>query len=116
MLLRDILEHAIRNEADYELLVGRNNATEMSAGHVVPPDVVILGLTAAEDATLVPTLFARWPGAQVLTVMQTDGDAVVHEFTPRRQALGEISPAEILVTLRDSVLRKRELARESFNS
>jgi hypothetical protein len=119
-LLREILEHAIEQDEDYELAPGQNSNGGPPDGHEAerasPPDVVILGLTAAEDATLVPALFARWPNAQVLTVMQNGGDAVVYELSPSRQALGEISPAEILVVLRDSVQRKRELARESFTS
>lgn len=105
-LLRDILEHAIRQDSDYAL--------EQGGEPEVSPDVVILGLTAAEDAALVTTLLARWPGAQVLTMLQTGQDAVVHELNPRRRPLGEISAAEMLVTLHDSVLRRRELAGKSF--
>ena len=107
-LLRDILQHATRNEADFEL--------ETETEPPLAPDVVILGLTAAEDVTLVPTLFARWPGAQVLTVMHSGGDVVAYELSPHRRPLGEISPTEILVALRESVRRKRELAREVFVS
>ena len=115
-LLRDILEHAIRQDEGYELIVEPRSVMQMSDGHVVLPDVVVLGLTAGADVTLVPALFARWPGAQVLTILQTGADAVVYELRPRRQVLGEISPAEILVRLRDAVQRQRELASESFNS
>jgi len=110
-LLREILEHAMRSQGDYELVrdVWRIDAVpgELSA----TPDVVILGLNAAEDATLVPALFARWPAAQVMTVMQSGGDAAVYELSPRRQPLAHMSPDEILVTLRDSVRRRRESAR-----
>ena len=107
-LLRDILQHATRNEDDFELETETEPATS--------PDVVILGLTAAEDVTLVSALFARWPSAQVLTVMHAGGDVVAYELSPRRQTLGEISPAEILLSLRNSMRRKRELAREGFAS
>jgi len=107
-LLRDILQHATRHEDDFEL--------ETEVEPVVSPDVVILGLTAAEDLTLVPALLARWPCAQVLTVTHTGGDVVAYEFNPRRQALGEMSPAEIFAKLRDTVRRKRELAREASDA
>ena len=86
-LLRDILQHATRREDDFEL--------ETEVEPRVSPDVVILGLTAAEDVTLVPALFARWPEAQVLTVTHAGGDVVAYELSPRRQPLGELSPAEI---------------------
>jgi hypothetical protein len=107
-LLRDILQHATRNEVDFEL--------ESETEPATPPDVVILGLAAAEDVTLVPTLFARWPAAQVLTVMNTGGDVVAYELSPQPRPLGELSPAEILVALRESIRRRRELAGEVFVS
>jgi hypothetical protein len=101
-LLRDILQHATRREDDFEL--------ETEVEPRVSPDVVILGLTAAEDVTLVPALFARWPDAQVLTVTHTGGDVVAYELSPRRQPLGELSPSEIFAKLRDALRRKRALA------
>ena len=115
-LLRDILEHAIRREGDYELIVDQLGALQGLAEQTISPDIVILGLSAAEDATLVPALFGRWPGAHVMTVAPSGGDAAVYELSPRREVFGEMSPAEILVTLRESVRRRRELARQSFIS
>jgi hypothetical protein len=107
-LLRDILQLATRHEDDFEL--------ETQVEPVLSPDVVILGITAAEDVTLVPALFARWPCAQVLTVTHAGDDVVAYELSPRRQALGEMSPPEIFAKLRDVVRRKRELTGEAVNS
>ena len=98
-LLRGILEHAIRRHGD----------CEMQTEHAGPPDFVILGLTDTEDATLLPGLFARWPRAQVMTLMQAGDDAAVYELHLGRRALGPVSPAEILDTLREAVQRRREL-------
>lgn len=111
-LLRGILEHAVQLQSDCELLKDTRRAFQMLAEQTVPPDIVILGLTAAEDATLVPALFARWPTAQVMTVMQAGDDAAVYELRPRRRALGQMSPAEIVETLCEAVHRSRELPQE----
>lgn len=111
-LLREILEHAIRLQSDCELLKGTRGGFQMLTEQTLPPDIVILGLTAAEDATLVPALFARWPEAQVMTVMQAGDDAAVYELRPRCRALGQRSPAEIVETLRDAVHRTREHLQE----
>ena len=107
-LLRGILEHAIEVDRGCELLkdVGHNLSTWRE--EAPQPDVVILGLTAVEDVALVLALFARWPQAQVMTVMQAGDDAAIYELRPRRQALGEVSPAEIVEKMREAVHRKRE--------
>jgi DNA-binding NarL/FixJ family response regulator len=110
-LLRGILEHAIQLQSGCELLRDTGRALPMMATTALP-DIVILGLTAAEDATLVPALFARWPAAQVMTVMQAGDDAAVYELRPRRRALGQMSPAEIVATLHEAVDRSRELPQE----
>lgn len=106
MLLRGILEHAVHLRSDCELLKVTNGSLPLLAEQAAP-DVVIMGLTAAEDATLVLALFARWPGTQVMTVMSTGNDAVVYELRPHRRALGQMSPTEIVDTLREVVHRSR---------
>lgn len=111
-LLRGILEHAIQLQSDFELLKDTRRAFQMLTEQMVPPDVVILGLTAAEDATLVPVLFARWPAAQVMTVTQAGDNAAVYELRPHRRPLGQMSPAEIIESLRDAVHRSREFLQE----
>ena len=70
----------------------------------MPPDAVILGLTAAEDTTLVPAIFARWPRAKIMTVGLTHA-ATLYELWPNRRACGQMSPSEITETLRDAVRR-----------
>jgi DNA-binding NarL/FixJ family response regulator len=104
-LLRELLEHAIDQDAGCELItVSEVTAT---AGDQMSPDAVVLGLTAAEDATLVPALFARWPRAQILTVMQRGGAVALHELSRHCRVLGEVSPSEMVRTLRDAAQRNR---------
>jgi hypothetical protein len=92
-LLRGILEHAIRTDADCELVQEPRDT----------PDVVILGLTDANDTTLLPALFARWPGAQVMTVLAPGDDAAMYELRLERRTFTGVSPTEILQVLREGV-------------
>jgi DNA-binding NarL/FixJ family response regulator len=104
-LLRDILEQAIQVNGECELV--KDLDATATPGDRMPPDVVILGLTAEEDATIVPALFARWPHAEVMTVMQQGDAATLYEVRPKRRVLGEMSPNEIVEMLRDAVQRAR---------
>jgi hypothetical protein len=90
-LLRGILEHAIRTDADCELVQEPRDT----------PDVVILGLTDENDTTLLPALFARWPRAQVMTLRSAGDDAAVYELRLDRRTLAGVSPTEILQVLRE---------------
>ena len=104
-LLREVLEHAIHQDGACELIRASEAAT--TSGDQTSPDMVILGLMADEDATLVPALFARWPRAQILTVMQAGDAAALYELRRHRRQLGEVSPSDLVRTLREAVQHKR---------
>ena len=106
-LLRGILERAIQIDGDCELWSDSRLEVPLTSTHTTAPDIVMLGLTVAQDAPLVPALLARWPGTQVMTVTQAGEEAVVYELRPRRRSLGQMSPAEIVGTLREAVLERR---------
>lgn len=109
-LLRGILEHAIQQQSDCELLKGARRDLGLKAERTEPPpDAVILGVTGVEDTTLVLALFARWPAAQLMTVMQTGDETTVYELRPRRRALGQMSADEMVDALRAAVHRNREI-------
>jgi len=113
-LLRDILEHEIGIRSDCRLLKGAAYELEPEPERERdgPPDIVILGLTVVEDCTLVPALFARWPLAQVMTVTQTGDEATVWELRPRRRALGQMSPAQMVDELHAAVDARRQPEQE----
>jgi DNA-binding NarL/FixJ family response regulator len=106
-LLRDVLEHAIQLRGDCELVRETRGVLHTVAAPTPTPDIVILGLSASEDTTLVQALFARWPTAQVVTVAQAGEEARVYELQPRQRVLGQMSPAEIVESLREAVHQKR---------
>ncbi len=111
-LLRRILEDAIRTRSDCRLVTGAAQGLESGTEPGASPDVVILGLTAADDTTLVPALFARWPSAQVMTVTQAGDEAAVWELRPRRRALGQMSAEDMMNELRTAVDERRTHVQE----
>jgi hypothetical protein len=113
-LLRDILAQAVQGHGDCELVKDVRRSRPACGGQPVSPDVVILGLTAVEDATLVAALLARWPCARVVTLMPADEDVTAYELRPERRALGRLSPLEIVDSCHDAIRRTREMADESI--
>lgn len=105
-LLRGILEHAIHSSRDCELIV-QPASEEISRDPMEHPDIVILGLASADDSARVSSLLARWPRAQVLTVMPAGDEAVVYEMRPHKKTLGPMSPTEVVAALREAVHRNR---------
>jgi hypothetical protein len=71
-----------------------------------PPDVVVVGLATGSDLPIVSALFARWPQAQVMTVLASGEGGVVYEMRPHERMLGEMSPAGIVETLCDAVRQR----------
>jgi DNA-binding NarL/FixJ family response regulator len=100
-LLREILEQAIQVDDECELVTDPD--VTATFGDRIVPDVVVLGLTAEGDATLVPALLARWPRARVVTVMPHGDAATIYELRPDRRMLDEMSPTEIVNALRHAV-------------
>lgn len=96
-LIRGILEHAIRTDEECELWQQPLDG----------PDVVILGITDAADTALLPALFARWPGAQVMTLMATGDEAAMYELGLGRRTRTGVSPTEILQMLREGAVHRQ---------
>ena len=106
-LLRGILEHAIASHEDFEVLPNEWTLEQPPTRPEVPPDVVILGLTDASDTALLPGLFARWPLAQIMTLMPAGENATVYELRFSHMALDVVSPDEILRVLLHEANHKR---------
>jgi len=108
-LLRELFEHAVEKRDDCALLKASRSTLDMLRGPEERPDVVVVGLTTADDAAVVPALFARWPNAQIMTVTASGHGGMVYELKPNRRVLDEMSPAEIVETLHATILHEREL-------
>jgi DNA-binding NarL/FixJ family response regulator len=106
-LLRDVLEHAIQIRGDCDVVRDTRSVLRTVAEPTPTPDIVILGLNAREDTTLVQALFARWPMAQIVTVAQNGEDVRVYALKPRQLVLGPMSPADVVEWLREAVHQNR---------
>jgi DNA-binding NarL/FixJ family response regulator len=108
-LLRELFEHAVERRHDCALLKESRSTLDMLRGSAERPDVVVVGLSTADDAAVVPALFARWPNAQIMTVTVSGHGGMVYELKPNRRVLDEMSPAEIVETLHATIRHEREL-------
>jgi DNA-binding NarL/FixJ family response regulator len=110
-LLRELFEHAVETRDDCALLRDTRSTLDMLRNPVEPPDVVVVGLAAEDDAAVVPALFAQWPKAQIITVAASGHGGMVYELKPHQRVLDEMSPAEIVEALHATIRNKRELTR-----
>lgn len=105
-LLREIVEHSIHVVGGCEVMPDTTLRCENSPA--ATPDVVVLGLAHASDATLVPALFARWPEARILTIATDGSDAATYELTLNRRVLGSLGAVQLADVLRSAPLRNRQ--------
>src|SRR6185295_13714040 len=69
-LLRDILERAIRARDGFEVIRDTRPVLQALTESGTVPDVVVLGLSAEDDAPLVPIVLSRWPMARVIAIYE----------------------------------------------
>ena len=106
-LVSDILSLAISTQSDMEIIreAGSRFATPPKTN---APDVVIVGATSADESQKISALLRRWPQTQVLTITFEGRTAALYELVPRKIALGEMSPSQLVDAIRASVKRRRE--------
>ena len=93
--LREILEHALRDQRHIVLVNDRWSAasfSEIDEG----PDVLILGRAAYDEREPDHALLGRWLKTRVLLVTEAGRRTVLYELRPHRTELGELSPTELV--------------------
>src|SRR5688500_1477641 len=91
-ILRDILEHAVARQVDFELVRDAPDTTLRSiSGHDTSPDVVIIASADGVPASM--AMLARWPAARIMIVTPVEGEAALYELRPHITTLGHVSPA-----------------------
>jgi DNA-binding NarL/FixJ family response regulator len=104
-LVRDVLSHAISNQPDMELIPAPN-APAMPIV-TLAPDVVVVGTKRSDDMRDVTSTLWRWPQSQVLMITVDGHQAALYELQPQRTDLGELSPTEVVDSIRSAVRRRR---------
>lgn len=109
-LLRDIVRDAVRAQPDMEV-VAESGRAELAAalrdgGGAAEPDVVLLGVSRADDErTCAATLLAP-PERRILTIETSGRAAAVYELRLERTPLGELSPAGLVDAIRAGARRR----------
>lgn len=109
-MLRDILEQAMSNQPDMELMP-EPDAVRSSAKKEPSPDIVIVDVGDADPFERARPLLLRWPDSQVLTIAVRGHRVLKYELLTRAVDLGELSPEQLAAVIRSIVPpdRKRYL-------
>lgn len=100
-LLRQILEHEMSGQPDFEVLPDDAVARRV-AGVVPPPDAIILATKDTKAAGHARMLLDRWPHAGVLVFTRFGRSAALYRRRHRRIDLGQISASEAAQAIRDA--------------
>jgi hypothetical protein len=98
-MLRDLIASEVRSQHDMELVVP-STTDLLAAAEETAPDFVVLGLGDAELPADCDRLLAAHPACKVLGIQPREGSAVLYELVPRRRALREVSPAQLVEEIR----------------
>jgi DNA-binding NarL/FixJ family response regulator len=97
-MLRDILEQAISNQPDMELMP-EPDALRSSAAAEPSPDIVIVDVGDGDPFERARPLLLRWPDSQVLTIAVRGHRVLKYELLTRAVDLGELSPEQLAAVI-----------------
>lgn len=70
------------------------------------PHVVVVGLSSAELPHDCLELLLERPRVRVLGIVENEGHAYLYELRPEQLEIGEVSPDDVVETIRDAVRRR----------
>jgi hypothetical protein len=94
-LVRELIELAVRSQPDMEV-VERGSP---------PPDFVVCGLPATEGPSAARSALAESARVRVLELDAAAGRASLYELHEHEREIGEVSPDEIVATIRAAARR-----------
>lgn len=105
-LVGEMVERALVRTDDMGV-VGRATADDdlLELARKTKPDVVIVGLHDSELPRPCLDLLLERPRVKVLGIEERGGRAQLYELRPEQVELGEVSPEEIVHSIRAAVLR-----------
>ena len=110
-MLRDILERAISDEIDMEIVsesISKLMVSPRTDDRRLSPDVVV-STSDSQPAEGARSLLAQWPRSHVLIITERGGKVLWYELSPRGVDLGEMSPDQLVQTIRSLVRPERKL-------
>ncbi len=105
-LAGEMVERAVVHSHDMDV-VGRTSSLDelVDLARATDPDVVIVGLHDDELPPACLELLLERPRVKVLAIEERAGRARLYELRPEQVEIGEVSPDEVVDTIRAAVLR-----------
>jgi len=103
-MLCDIIINKIKEHPDMEVVgeVGcREELAEMADKTLA--DTVIIGCEPSDLPNIGERLFARHPNIKIVALAEHGRKNILYELAPRNLAIGELSPDELLNTVKQAV-------------
>ena len=88
-------------------VVGRTSSLDalVDLARATDPDVVIVGLHDDELPAACVEMLLEHPRVKVLAIEERAGRARLYELRPEQVEIGEVSPDEVVDTIRAAILR-----------
>jgi DNA-binding NarL/FixJ family response regulator len=99
-MLRDILEQAISNQPDMEVMFEPVQAEGERSGYFLSPDVVVADVSDSDPAEGALPLLFRWPGSHALMITGHGQKIFKFDLQPQGVDLGEMSPDQLIQAIR----------------
>jgi DNA-binding NarL/FixJ family response regulator len=106
-MLRDILERAISNQPDMEVIV-EPVVRERLPRDQTAPDVVLVAVSDSDPGERARELLVQWPASHALMIAEHGHQVLMYDLQPRRVALGEMSPDQLVDAIRSAIRPERK--------
>jgi DNA-binding NarL/FixJ family response regulator len=107
-MLRDILEQAISNQPDMEVIGEPAAPVRAMDDDQVSPDVVVVDVSDSDPDEGAREWLFRWPSTHALMIAAHGHKVLKYELQPQGEDLGEMSPDQLIQAIRSAVRPERK--------
>jgi DNA-binding NarL/FixJ family response regulator len=107
-MLRDILEQAISNQPDMEVILEPVSPEHAPDDQQASPDVVVVDVSDSDPGKGARALLFRWPSSHALMIAAHGHKVLKYELQPRGVDLGEMSPDQLVQAIRSAARPERK--------
>jgi len=107
-MLRDILEQAISNQPDMEVILEPVPPEHAPDEQQASPDVVVVDVSDSDPGEGAWALLFRWPSSHALMIAARGQKVLKYELQPRGVDLGEMSPDQLVQAIRSAARPERK--------
>jgi DNA-binding NarL/FixJ family response regulator len=107
-MLRNILEQAISNQPDMEVILEPVSPEPPPDEQRVSPDVVVVDVSDSDPREGARALLHRWPSSHAVMIAANGHRILLYELQPRGVDLGEMSPDQLVQAIRSAARPERK--------